>query len=105
MKQNLEINNKIYTFSSNRKAICSLASLQNTNEPENLLDELFYALLKKEHNLSRQEVSDLLDIAEEEYGTKQLLDFATALINEDFTQAEEKQKKFKTIEFLNRKKN
>lgn len=103
MEQKLEINGKEYTFTANRKAACILASMQNAtaNENEDMLDIMFYALLKKEHNLSRQEVSALLDEAEKEYGAVQLLQFATELTNDVFTQAEET--KFKKIEFLNRK--
>ena len=98
----LEINGKEYTFVANRKVACLMADLQNEENKENMLDNMFYALLKKEHNLSKEEVSDLLDYAEEEYGVTQLLQFATEVVNEAFTQAEKKQ--YKTIEFLNRKK-
>lgn len=102
MEEKLEIGGKIYTFSANRKAICALSEIQEKEDKSEMLDEMFYALLKKEHNLSRQEISDLLDIAEEEYGVTQLLNFATEVINEAFTQAGEK--KYKTIELLARKK-
>jgi len=98
----LEINGKEYTFIANRKAACLIADLQNSENKENMLDDMFYALLKRKHNLTREEVSDLLDYAEEEYGVTQLLQFATEVVNEAFTQAEKKQ--YKTIEFLNRKK-
>ena len=98
----LEINGKEYTFIANRKAACLIADLQNSENKENMLDDMFYALLKRKHNLTREEVSDLLDYAEEEYGVTQLLQFATEVVNEAFTQAEKKQ--YKPIEFLNRKK-
>lgn len=101
MEPKLEINGKEYTFIANRKAVCLLSDMESKENKENLLDDMFYALLKKAHNLSKDEVSDLLDVAEEEYGVNQLLEFATEVINEAFTQAD---KKYKTIEFLNRKK-
>lgn len=102
MEQNLEIGGKIYTFTANRKAVCALSEMQSIEDKSELLDEMFYALLKKHHNLTKQEISDLLDIAEEEYGVTQLLNFATEIVNEAFTPAVTKQ--YKVIEFLNRKK-
>ena len=104
MEPKLEINGKEYTFIANRKAVCMLSDIQNSENKENMLDDMFYALLKSKHNLTKKEVSDLLDIAEEEYGVQQLLEFASEVVNEAFTQAEEKQNKYKVILFLNRKK-
>ena len=102
MEEILEIGGKEYIFTVNRKAICMLSDLQEKNDKTDMLDDMFYALLKTKHNLSKKEVSDLLDIAEEEYGVNQLLSFATELLNKVFQKAEEK--KYKTIAFLNRKK-
>jgi len=99
METKLEINGKEYIFTANRKVACLLANVQ---QDENMLDDVFYALLKKEHNLSREEVSALLDKAEEEYGVSQLIEFVGAVAEEVFTQAEEKP--YKKIEFLSRKK-
>lgn len=103
MEQILEIGGKEYTFVVNRKVTCMLSDLQTNQDKSEMLDDMYYALLKTKHNLTKQEVSDLLDIAEQEYGINQLLSFATEMINEVFTQAEEKSKKYKTIAFLNRK--
>ena len=94
----LEIGGKTYTFTANRKVACILANMSNLSE--DMLDEVFYAMLKKEHNLSREEVSLLLDEAEKEYGVNQLIQFVGEITNEVFTDAETKYKK---IEFLNRK--
>lgn len=98
----LEINEKEYTFVANRKAICALSEYQNKQDKSEMLDDMFHALLKKEHNLSKEEVSELLDFAEQEYGTEQLMEFATEIINEAFTQVGKKQ--YKKIAFLNHKK-
>ena len=103
MEEILEIGGKEYTFVTNRKAICLLSEIQNGDKAD-MLDNMFYALLKTKHNMTKQEVSDLLDIAEKEYGVNALLEFASAMVNEVFTKAEENKKKYKTIPFLNRKK-
>lgn len=102
MEETLEIGGKKYTFVANRKAVCLLADMQNVEDKADMLDDMFYALLKTKHNLTKEEVSDLLDIAEEEYGVKNLLDFATAFTNEVFTKVEGK--KYKEIPFLSHKK-
>lgn len=94
----LEIKGKEYILTANRKSASLLAGMENN---EDMIDEVFYALLKPEHNLSREEVSKLLDDAEEEYGVGQLLEFAGAITNEVFTPADEAN--YKKIEFLNRK--
>lgn len=99
----LEIGGKTYTFTINRKAACIIAQAQSQADEGNLLDDVFYAMLKKEHNLSRQEVGELLDVAEEEYGITQLLTFCNEAIEEVFQQAEKNEKNYKKIEFLNRK--
>lgn len=98
----LEIGGKTYTFTANRKAVCLLTYSQKENNGE-LLDDMFYALLKKEHNLSKDEISELLDIAEQEYGVAQLIEFCTEVLEEVFQKAEENKKNYKKIEFLNRK--
>lgn len=98
MKTKLEIKGKEYILTANRKVACVLANISSINE--DMLDEAFYAMLKPEHNLSRQEVSTLLDDAEQEYGVSQLIEFVGAITEEVFTEAETKYKK---IEFLNRK--
>lgn len=103
MEEILEIGGKEYTFVVNRKAVCLLSDMEKDEKSE-MLDNMFYALLKTKHNMTKQEVSELLDIAEKEYGINALLEFATAMINEVFTKAEESKNKFKTIAFLNRKK-
>lgn len=103
MEEILEIGGKEYTFVANRKAVCLLADMQNGDKAY-MLDDMFYALLKTKHNLTKQEVSDLLDVAEEEYGVNNLLKFATDFTNEVFTKAEENNKKYKKIAFLDRKK-
>lgn len=103
MEEILEIGGKEYTFVANRKAVCLLSDMQNTNNKADMLDDMFYALLKTKHDLTKQEVSDLLDIAEKEYGINALLEFATAFVNEVFTKAEENKKNYKTIPFLDRK--
>lgn len=94
----LEIKGKEYILTANRKTASILAGAEKS---EDMVDEVFYALLKKEHNLSREEVSKLLDDAEEEYGVAQLLEFVGAITEEVFTPADET--KYKKIEFLNRK--
>lgn len=90
MDNKLEIDGKEYIFYANRKAICALADIQDSENKEDLLDELFYYLLKKEHDLTREEVSDLLDKAEEEYKVSDLLEFATEILNSTFTEANKK---------------
>lgn len=99
MQTKLEINEKEYVLTANRKVACILANI-SSGSPEDMLDETFYALLKQEHNLSREEVSELLDYAEQEYGVQQLIEFVGAITEEVFSAAE---KKYKKIEFLNRK--
>ena len=100
----LEIGGKTYTFTANRKAICALTNLQSKESTnEDMIDDVFYAMLKKEHNLSREEISELLDVAEKEYGVGQLVQFCTAVLEEVFQTAEEENKQYKKIEFLNRK--
>lgn len=98
MQEKLEINGKEYILTANRKVACVLANMNGLSE--DMLDEAFYAMLKQEHNLSREDVSKLLDEAEKEYGVSQLIEFVGAITNEVFTEAETKYKK---IEFLNRK--
>jgi inorganic pyrophosphatase/exopolyphosphatase len=98
MQTKLEIKGKEYILTANRKVACVLANISTINE--DMLDEAFYAMLKPEHNLSREEVSKLLDEAEKEYGVSQLIEFVGAITEEVFTEAETKYKK---IEFLNRK--
>lgn len=98
MQTKLEIKGKEYILTANRKVACVLANISSINE--DMLDEAFYAMLKPEHNLSKQEVSALLDDAEQEYGVSQLIEFVGAITEEVFTEAETKYKK---IEFLNRK--
>jgi inorganic pyrophosphatase/exopolyphosphatase len=98
MQTKLEINGKEYILTVNRKVACILANMSNVSE--DMLDEAFYAMLKKEHNLSREQVSELLDQAEKEYGVSQLIELVGAVTEEVFTEAETKYKK---IEFLNRK--
>lgn len=98
MQTKLEIKGKEYILTANRKVACVLANISSINE--DMLDEAFYAMLKPEHNLSREEVSALLDNAEQEYGVSQLIEFVGAITEEVFTEAETKYKK---IEFLNRK--
>lgn len=98
MQTKLEINGKEYILTANRKVACVLANMSSISE--DMLDEAFYAMLKQEHNLSREDVSKLLDEAEKEYGVSQLIEFVGAITNEVFTEAETKYKK---IEFLNRK--
>lgn len=102
MEETLEIGGKEYTFVANRKAVCLLSDMQNGDKAY-MLDDMFYALLKTKHDLTKQEVSDLLDIAEKEYRINDLLEFATAFVNEVFTKAEENKKNYKTIPFLDRK--
>lgn len=105
MEEILEINGKEYVFVVNRKTLSIMSKLQADKElDENSIDSMFYALLKPRHNLSMKEIEELLDVAEKEYGIKQLMQFATELINEVFTLGEEEQNKYKTIAFLNRKK-
>lgn len=99
MQTKLEIKGKEYILTANRKVACVLANTMS-EKTEDMLDEAFYAMLKKEHNLSREQVSALLDDAEEEYGVGQLIEFVGAITEEVFTEAETKYKK---IEFLNRK--
>ena len=103
MEEILEIGGKEYTFVVNRKAVCLLSDL-NKEDKADMLDNMFYALLKTKHNMTKKEVSDLLDIAEKEYGVNALMEFATALLNEVFTKAEGNKNNYKTIAFLNRKK-
>lgn len=98
MQTKLEIKGKEYILTANRKVACVLANMSSISE--DMLDEAFYAMLKQEHNLSREDVSKLLDEAEKEYGVSQLIEFVGAITNEVFTEAETKYKK---IEFLNRK--
>ena len=99
MQTKLEINCKEYILTANRKVACVLANTMS-GVNEDMLDDAFYAMLKPEHNLSREEVSALLDDAEKEYGVSQLIEFVGAITNEVFTEAE---KNYKKIEFLNRK--
>lgn len=94
----LEIKGKEYILTANRKSASLLAGAE---KDENMIDEIFYALLKPEHNFSREEVSELLNDAEEEYGVGQLLDLVGVITEEVFTTADET--KYKKIEFLNRK--
>lgn len=98
MQTKLEVNGKEYILTANRKVACILANMSEVSE--DMLDDAFYAMLKKEHNLSRAEVSAILDDAEQEYGVAQLIEFVGAITNEVFTEAE---KNYKKIEFLNRK--
>lgn len=104
MEEILEIDGKEYKFVVNRKVVGFMSDFSDSEDKSNMLDDMYYALLKSKHNMTRQEVSDLLDIAEKEYGVQQLMKFANELINEVFTQAEENNHKYKTIAFLNRKK-
>ena len=99
MEIKLEVKGKEYILTANRKVACILANV--TELGENMLDDAFYALLKKEHNMSREEVSKLLDDAEQEYGVMQLIELVTKITEQVFTTAEETQ--YKKIEFLNRK--
>ena len=98
MQTKLEIKGKEYILTANRKVACVLANMSSLSE--DMLDEAFYAMLKQEHNLTREQVSSLLDEAEKEYGVSQLIEFVGAITNEVFTEAETEYKK---IEFLNRK--
>lgn len=99
MQTKLEINGKEYILTANRKVACILANM-TSGLSEDMLDEAFYAMLKQAHNLSREEVSELLDYAEQEYGVQQLIEFVGAMTEAVFSTAE---KKYKKIEFLNRK--
>lgn len=95
----LEIDGKEYCFVANRKAFSIIASAtENGKLNENSIDTIFYALLKMKHNLSMQEVSDLLDKAEEEYGIQQLTEFAQKMVEEVFSA--EQEKKYKPIPYL-----
>ena len=46
MEEILEIGGKEYIFTVNRKAICMLSDLQEKNDKTDMLDAMFYALLK-----------------------------------------------------------
>lgn len=99
MEQKLEIGGKEYTFVANRKAACALSNINNEDTSE-MLDVMFFALLKTRHNMSKKEASELLDVAEEEYEIKDLLEFCTKMIDMVFTKAKENKKK---IAFLSQK--
>lgn len=95
----LEIDGEEYSFVANRKAFSIIAgATDNGKLGENSIDTIFYALLKTKHNLSMEEVSDLLDKAEKEYGIKQLTEFAQKMVEEVFST--EQEKKYKTIPYL-----
>ena len=100
MEEKLKIGGIEYTFKVNRKAVSILGKLGQ--DEENMIDKMYYALLKAKHDMSMEEVSDLLDIAEKEYGLENLMQFATEMVNEVFTPVQEK--KYKEIPFLKHKK-
>lgn len=95
----LEIDGKEYCFVSNRKAFSIIAGLNKDGDfGEDALDKICYALLKTKHNLTMEEVSELLDKAEEEYGVKQLTEFAQKMVEEVFST--EQDKNYKKIPYL-----
>lgn len=105
MEQKLEIGGKEYTFFANRKSALLISKITEANDDISkigeLLDEMFYMLLKKKHDLSMEEVEELLDIAEQEYELKDLIEFCVKLLTTVFTEAEENKKK--KIAFLSQK--